>query len=53
MLQVMWEKGWIDTSKLDSYTVRSEKYEKGTVVQDTSLLHLMDQCIYLSEEDTQ
>ena len=53
MLQVLWEQGWIDISKLDYYTIRGKKDEKGTVIQKTYLLHLLDQCIYLSEEDTQ
>ena len=49
MLQVLWEKVWIDKSKLDYYTIRSEKEEKGTVVQETSILHLINQCRYFSE----
>ena len=52
-LQVLWEWGWIDTSKLDYYTIRIQKDEKGTVIQETSLLHLMYQCIYFSEDDPQ
>ena len=27
--------------------------EKGTVIRETSLIHLMEKCRYLSEEDTQ
>ena len=48
----MWEQGWIDKSKLNYYTVRGKKYEKGMVIQETYMLHLMEQCRYFSEEDT-
>ena len=44
MFQVLWERGWIDTSKLDYYTIRGKRDEKGNFIQETSLLHLMDQC---------
>ena len=49
----MWERVWIDTIKLDYYTIRGKKYGKGTVVQQNYLLRLMDQFRYFSEEDTQ
>ena len=31
--QVLWERGWMDTSKLYYYTIRGKKYENGNVVQ--------------------
>ena len=52
MIQVLWERLWIDTSKLDYYTNKGKKDEEVTVVQETSLLNLMDQCRDLLEEDT-
>ena len=53
MLQVLLEQGWIDTSKLYYYTIRGKKFEKVTVVQEAYLLHLMDECRYFLEQDTQ
>ena len=53
MLQVLWEQGWIDISKLDDYTIRGKKYEKVTVIQETSMINLIKQCRDFSEEDTQ
>ena len=53
MLQVLWERVWIDTSKLNDYTIICIKDKKDKVIQDTYLLHLMKQCGYLSEEDTE
>ena len=40
-------------SKFDYYTIRGKKDEIGTAIQDTSLLHIMDQCRNFSEQDTQ
>ena len=53
MLQVLWEQGWIDTSKIYDYTTRGKNNGKGAVIQETSLIHLMEQFRYFSEEDTQ
>ena len=53
MLRVMWDQRWINASKLDYYTIRGQKDEKFTVVQETPMLRLMDQCNYFLEEDTQ
>ena len=52
MYQVLWEGGWIDTSKLYYYAIRGKWDEKGRVVQETSMIRLMDKCRYFEEEDT-
>ena len=53
MLQVLWEKVWVYTFKLNEYNIRGKKDEKCTVIKETSMLHIMDQCRDFSEEDTQ
>ena len=49
MIKVLWELGWVDTYKLNDYTIRGKKDEKGTVIQETYMLHLMNQCREFSE----
>ena len=51
LLQVLWERGYIDTSKLSSYTLTSRKDELGNVDLSLSLRHLMAMCPdFLNEE---
>ena len=51
MLQVLWERGWLYKYKLDDYTIRDKKDKRGTVIQETSTIHLMDQCRDFLKED--
>ena len=51
LLQVLWERGFIDTTKLSSYTLTGKKTELGAVDLDFSLRHLMEMCHdFLHEE---
>ena len=51
LLQVLWERGFIDTNKLSSYTLTGKKNEFGIVDESLSLRHLMSMCPdFLNEE---
>ncbi|KAI2513790.1 hypothetical protein MHU86_573 [Fragilaria crotonensis] len=51
LLQILWERGFIDTSKLSSYTLTGRKNELGNVDVSFSLKHLMAMCPdFLNEE---
>jgi hypothetical protein len=51
LLQVLWERGFIDTNKLSSYTLTGRKDELGNVDLCFSLRHLMAMCPdFLNEE---
>ncbi|KAI2495669.1 hypothetical protein MHU86_18853 [Fragilaria crotonensis] len=51
LLQVLWERGFIDTTKLSSYTLTGRKDELGNVDFCFSLRHLMAMCPdFLNEE---
>jgi hypothetical protein len=51
LLQVLWERGFIDTNKLSSYTLTGRKDALGNVDLSFSLLHLMELCPdFLNEE---
>ena len=44
LLQVLWERGFIYTSKVSSYTLTRRKNELGNVDVSLSLKHLMAMC---------
>jgi hypothetical protein len=51
LLQVLWERGFIDTNKLSSYTLTGRKNELGNVDVSFSLKHIMAMCPdFLHEE---
>jgi hypothetical protein len=51
LLQVLWERGYIDMNKLTSYTLTGRKDELGNVDLSLSLRHLMAMCSdFLNEE---
>jgi hypothetical protein len=51
LLQVLWERGFVDTNKLSSYTLTGKKNEFGIVDESLSLRHLMSMCPdFLNEE---
>ena len=51
LLQVLWERGYIDTNKLSSYTLTGRKDELGNVDLSLSSRHLMAMCTdFLNEE---
>jgi hypothetical protein len=52
MLQVLWERGWIDENNLAKYTVSGRKNEIGVIDIDTSLKHLLGSCHDFSEEES-
>ena len=52
MLQVLWERGWIDENNLAKYTVSGRKNEIGVIEIDTSLKHLLGCCCYFAEEES-
>ena len=51
LLQVLWERGLIDGSKLKDYSLTGKKDDLGTVDNSTSLRHIMGMCHdFLNEE---
>lgn len=51
LLQVLWERGFIDNTQLSNYTIDGKKDEFGHVNLETSLRHLMGMCEdFLHEE---
>jgi hypothetical protein len=55
LLQVLWERGWVDNSNgraLNYYTISGRKNEFNLVQPDTSLKHLMGSCCDFKEEET-
>ena len=51
LLQVLWERGFINTNELSSYTLTGRKNELGNVDVSLSLRHLMAMCPdFLNEE---
>ena len=51
MLPVLWEQGYIEISKLSSYTLTGRKNEYGNADLSMSLRHLMTMCPdFLNEE---
>jgi hypothetical protein len=55
LLQVLWERGWIDVSQLDRYTIEAATDENGQVLEgaeEWSLKCLMASCLDFAEELT-
>ena len=53
IIQLMYERGCIDTPKLDYYTIRGKRDEKCSAIQENYLLHIIGQCRDFSEEGKQ
>ena len=51
MLQVLWERGWVDESKLDEYKI-IKKDDEGIVVDEESLEVLLASCLDFAHEIT-
>jgi hypothetical protein len=52
LLQVLWERGWIDDSRLDDYAIM-KKDETGAVDEEFSLHCLMESCLDFANETTE
>ena len=52
LLQVLWERGFIDESKVDKYTLKGYQDVLGSVQNDFSLKSLMSNCLDFEEEET-
>jgi hypothetical protein len=55
LLQVLWERGWIDNSDnkaYQNYTIMGKKDEFNPIHPETSLKHLMNSCVDFEEEET-
>ena len=52
MLQILWERGWIDVRNLASYTVSGKKNELGVLEANTSLKQLLGSCRDFEEEES-
>ena len=51
LLQVLWERGFIDNSNLKQYSLTGKKDDLGTIDTSTSLRHIMGMCEdFLNEE---
>jgi len=52
LLQILWERGFIDENKIRSYKVRSNN-EDGNMIPEMSLAHLMENCFNFDNEMSQ
>lgn len=52
MRQILWERGFLDPNKIDSYSEKGEKDDFGNVDKSTSLAHLLSACTDFIEERT-
>jgi hypothetical protein len=52
MLQILWERGWIDENKLGKYTVSGKKNELGIIDVQFSLKHLLGSCRDFEEKES-
>jgi len=52
MLQVLWERGFIDEKNLNQYTVTGRKDEMGILQPETSLKFLLGNCLDFEEEES-
>jgi len=51
MLQILWERGWIDETKIQDYTVNGKKDALGSTINETSLRYLLGNCEdFINEE---
>ncbi len=51
LLQVLWERGWIDATRLSQYTIDGTKDLYGVRQKETSLKFLMSNCLDFEEEE--
>ena len=52
MLQVLWERGWIDESNLKHYSIKGRQNACGLLVKGSSLKILMSNCEDFEEEES-
>jgi hypothetical protein len=52
LLQILWERGFVDVNNLSAYTVDGKKDEYGVIQKETSLKHLMSNCTDFEEEES-
>jgi hypothetical protein len=52
MLQVLWERGFIDVTNINQYTVGGRKDEMGVLQTETSLKFLLGNCLDFEEEES-
>ena len=52
LLQILWERGWVDISRLGKYTIDGSKDGFGIKQLDTSLKFLMANCVDFEEEES-
>jgi hypothetical protein len=52
ILQVLWERGWIDEAKLNKYTINGKQDVFGVVDTEFALKTLMANCMDFEEEET-
>ena len=52
MMQLLYERGFLDSTKLDSYTLNGKKDEYGNTIPNTSLKEMMNSLVDISEEET-
>jgi len=52
LLQVLWERGFIDETNLDRYTLNGRQDVFGVLIPETSLLYLMANCEDFEEEES-
>ena len=53
LLQVLWERGWIDESRLDDYAIIKKDDADGAVDEELSLQCLMESCLDFANEITE
>ena len=52
LLQILWERGFIDKRNLSAYSINGKKDAHGNVNENYSLYHLMTQCEDFANETT-
>jgi len=52
LLQILWERGFIDLSRLDDYRMRAEDAD-GNLIPELSLVHMMETCTDFVNETSQ
>jgi hypothetical protein len=52
LLQILWERGWIDANNLGNYTMSGRQNASGVLMKNTSLKLLMANCIDFEEEES-
>jgi len=52
LLQVLWKRGFIDTTNLEKYTMNGRQDASGVLMPETSLKGLMANCVDFEEEES-